>query len=177
MPSAKNVQAVEELKAKLENAKAIFFADYQGLTVSQIGDLRDKIRATNGEFSVAKNTLLKIALKENGLPRNLEEVLRGPTAVLIATEDEISPLKALVDFAKDAELPKLKAGIYEDRILSAEELQELAKLPSKPELHAKLVGILQGPMYGLVNVLSGNTRKLVYVLNAIKESKSKGGDS
>lgn len=171
MPSAKNIQAVEELKSKLENAKAIFFADYQGLTVSQIGDLRDKIRQVSGEFSVAKNTLLKIALKENGLPRDLEEVLRGPTAILIATEDEISPLKALVEFAKDTELPKLKAGIYEDRILTAEELNQLAKLPSKSELHTKLVGLLNSPLYGLVNVLSGNTHKLVYVLQAIKKQK------
>ena len=170
MPSQKNLQAVEALKNQFAGAKAIFFADYQGLTVSQMGDLRDKIRAATGEFSVAKNTLLKLAL-----PYDLEEVLRGPTAILIAKADEISPLKAVVEFAKETELPKIKAGIFEDRILTQKEVNELAKLPSKLELQAKLVGILKGPLYGLANVLSGNTRKLVYVLEAIR--KSKGGDS
>ncbi len=167
MPSQKNLQAVEALKTQFAGAKAIFFADYQGLTVSQMGDLRDKIRAVTGEFSVAKNTLLKLAL-----PYDLKEVLQGPTAILVAKEDEISPLKTVVEFAKDAELPKIKAGIFEDRILTAKEVNDLAKLPSKPELQAKLVAILKGPLYGLANVLSGNTRKLVYVLQAIKEQKS-----
>ena len=173
MPSSKNIQAVEELKTKLDGAKAVILADYLGLTVAQMGDLRDKIRAAAGELSVAKNTLIKLALQKP----ELDSVLQGPTAILIAKEDEISPLKALVEFAKNAELPKLKAGILDDRILSTDELNQLAKLPGKLELQAKVVGVLKGPLYGLVNVLSGNTRKLVYVLNAIKDQKSKGGDS
>ncbi len=172
MPNSKNIQAVEALKAKLADAKTIVFADYQGLSVKKIQELRAKVAEASGDLTVAKNTLLRLVLKEKHGDK-LDHTFEGPTAVLIAKDDEISPLKALVDFAKTAELPTLKAGILLDKIVTAQELLELAKLPGRLELQAKLVGMLKGPLYGLANVLSGNTRKLVYVLNAISSQKLK----
>lgn len=175
MPSKKNIQALADLKDKLSGAKAIVFADYLGLSVSQMNDLRQKIKETAGELTVTKNTLLKLIYKKT-LGDRLDDVLQGPTAVLIAREDEVGPLKALVEYAKDNELPKVKAGVLDDRVLSSEEINDLAKLPSRLELQAKLIGTLQGPIASLTRVLSGNTRKLIYVLKAISDQKSKGGE-
>lgn len=169
MPSAKNLQAVETLKSQVTGAKAVVLADYLGLTVSQMGDLRDKVRAASGSLVVAKNTLLKLALSNSAL----DEALHGSTILLTTTEDEIGPLKALVEFSKDTELPKVKAGIIDGKVLSADELLRLAKLPGRQELYAQLVGTISAPLSGLANVLTGPTRKLVYVLNAITSQNSK----
>ena len=175
MPSNKNIQALADLKDKLASAKSVVFADYHGLSVSQMQDLRAKVKETAGQLLVTKNTLLKLALKDKH-GNKLNDALKGPTALLIATEDEIGPLKALVGFAQEFDLPKVKAGVLEDRILSPEEIAELAKLPGRMELQAKLVATLNAPRTGLVTVLSGNFRQLIFALKAIQESKSEGGE-
>ena len=170
MPSQKNIQEVAALKEKAALAKAIALTDYRGLTVTQMTQLRDKVRAVGGELQVTKNTLLKLALNNEEL--NQTEALTGPTLTLFAYEDEVSPLKAIVDFAKDNELPKLKVGFLGKDFLNAEKLLHLALLPSREELQAKLVGQLAAPIHGFVNVLSGNLRNLVLVLKTIGERKN-----
>ena len=172
MPSDKNIQALAILKDKLANAKSVIFADYHGLSVSDQQELREKIKETAGELTISKNTLLHLALKEK-IGNKLDDVLTGPTAVIIATQDEIGPIKAVVEFAQIHALPKVKAGILEDRILSIEEIENLAKLPGRIELQVKLVSTLNAPITGFTNVLGGNLRKLIYALNAIKNGKQK----
>ena len=169
MPSQKNTQQLAELKEKIQTAKAIALADYRGLTVGQITELRTKIKEVGGELKVAKNTLLKLALDNAEL--NQTKALIGPTLILFANEDEATPLKILVDFAQEYELPTLKAGFLGEEFLDVAQLTALAKLPSRQQLQAKFVGQLSAPIHGLVNVLSGNLRNLIYVLQAIKQSR------
>lgn len=174
MPSQKNVSAVKDLESKLEQSQAVYLADYAGLTVKEQTILRDKVREAGGELVIAKNRLLKIAMKNQGLDADgLGANLTGPSATLFATSDPIAPLKALVDFAKkqEAELPKVKSGILDKKVLSITEVLQLASLPSRQELIAKLLGTLTNPARNLVNVLTAPTRNLVYALSAIKERK------
>jgi len=178
MPSQKNIYQLKDLKHQLKDAKSIVVTDYLGLTVSQMQTLRQAVKDASGQLLVAKNTLISLSLKEKGkegLPRDLEEALRGPTALLISHEDEISPLKALTEFAKDNDLPKIKAGLLDDRVLTAEEVTELSKLPGRTELQAKLIGTLNSPISGFTHVLKANLNNLVYVLKDIQKSK-KGGE-
>jgi large subunit ribosomal protein L10 len=174
MPSQKNTNQLEVLKDKLTKSKSIVFANYSGLSVSDQTKLRAAVNQTGGEFTVAKNTLLKLALKDklNDLPRNVEDVLWGPTAILFSYEDAIASLKALVQFSDEHELPEIKIGLLEDRILSVKEIKQLASLPTKDQLILKLINQLNAPRLGLITVLQGNIRKLVYVLQAIKDQKN-----
>lgn len=168
MPNQKKIDIVSELKTKLEKTKSLVFSDYRGLTVAQIQDLKKKVKKEKGEYVVAKNTLMLKALEQAGLPTPDISLLEGPTATLFSYEDEIGPLKAMVTFAKTSGIPILKLGILDKSILSKTEVESLSKLPSKNVLYAQVVGALTAPSYGLVNVLQGNIRKLVYVIDSIK---------
>lgn len=169
MPSAKNISLVAQLESKVAQAKALVLADYRGLSVADIQKLRAQIRTAGGTLTVAKNTLLKIALKNEGLA----PALQGPTALILALEDTLAPIKALVDFATAhaLNLPTPKAGLLDDRVLTAEDIKSLAALPSRDQLIAQLISSLQTPAYGLVTVLQGNLRSLVYALSAVKNKK------
>lgn len=169
MPSAKNVATVAQLHTQLSQAKSFVLADYRGLSVKDLQKLRSQIRSVGGTLTVAKNSLIKIALQN----QDLEPALQGPTVLILSLEDAIAPMKVLIDFAKNHELalPVPKAGLFEDRVLTATDIQTLAALPSYPELLAKLLGQLQAPVYGLVTVLQANLRQLVYVLSAVKSKK------
>jgi len=187
MPSQRNINQLAGLKDKLGRARSVVLADYAGLSVGQQTVLRSKVREAGGEFTVAKNTLLKLALgeilnTEYRIP-NAENrtdhskfsiqnsvLLLGPTAVLFSYQDEVMPLKVMVEFAKGHDKPTIKGGFLENQELTARQVLELAKLPGKNELMVQLLGRLQSPTYGLVNVLEGNLRKLVMVLKA-KENK------
>ncbi len=191
MPSQRNINQLARLKDKLGRARSVVFADYAGLSVGQQTELRSKVAEAGGEFTVAKNTLLKLALEQilnteyrilnkeqkESLAKHSEfsiqnsVFLQGPTAVLFSYQDEIMPLKVMVEFAKGAEKPTIKAGFLGNQELTAEQVAELAKLPGKQELIVQLLGRLQSPAYGLVNVLTGGIRKLVLVLRAIEEKK------
>ena len=154
----------------------MILADYTGLSVSQQAELRRKVRGSGGQFLVAKNRLFKLAFQEKSkdLPRDVEDVLRGPTSFLFTFEDEIGPIKALVEFSKSHDLPNLKLGIVlkpEDRLLTVEEIEELARLPTHAELIARLIGTLNAPKLRFVNVLSGNIMKLAIVIKAISDKK------
>lgn len=176
MPSQKNINQVKELTEKLSQAKAVILADHSGLSVSQQGKLRKSISEAGGQFLVAKNRLFKLALveKSKDLLQQVEDVLREPTAFLFAIKDEIAPIKALVQFSEQHELPKLKLGFVldpEDRVLSIEEIEALAKLPTRDQLIAQLIGALNSPRIRLLATLSGNLSKLVRTLHEIKNTK------
>ncbi|MBU2052134.1 MAG: 50S ribosomal protein L10 [Patescibacteria group bacterium] len=161
MPSEKNITTVNLLKTKLAQAKSIVLSDASGLSVNLQRELRQKVKLAGGELIVIKNTLLKLAL-------GVKELLPGPTITLLAYEDEIAPIKALAEFAKAHELPKIKAGFLAKEPLSKEQVEMLANLPTKIELLGQTVATLNSPISGLVNVLAGNIRKLIYVLKAVK---------
>lgn len=174
MVQQKKIFAVENLAAKIKDAKACYLADYRGLSVGKTTELRQQVKTAGGEMEVVKNRLLKLALKTAGqteLAENEGLQLAGPTAALWAQTDEIAPLKALVKFAQDNELPKIKAGFMGPEFLSAAQVTELAKIPGLSQLKAKLVGSLAAPIYGLVWTLKGNLQKLAWALQAIAKQK------
>lgn len=165
MPTSKKIFTVQNLTQKLKDTKALVLADYRGLSVSQMADLREEVKKAGGELEVVKNRLLGRAAKEAKVAI-ADEVLTGPTAALWAWEDEIEPIKALHDFSQKAGLPKIKLGLFEGRVVSLERVKELASLPSLNELKLKLVNTLQSPTFGLTNALNWNVKKLVLLLNA-----------
>lgn len=167
-------EQVKDLTEKITRSKAIFFADYKGMTMQHLSTLRDQLSEQNAQFLVAKNTLLKIALKDSKKPA-LDDTLEGPTGTIFAYDDEITPIKALVKLIKDTGIGQVKAGILGDLILDATKVKQLASLPSKDELRAKTVGILVAPLQGIVGVLQGNLRNLVYALDQIKIQR--GGEA
>jgi large subunit ribosomal protein L10 len=174
MPSQKNLDQIQNLKEKFEKAKSIVLADYAGLPVHLQQDLRAKVIEADGELIVAKNTLLKLACQELNYPIDtLTDSFTGPTITLFAYQDEIAPIKALAMFAKINELPTIKAGYLNKDPLTKEQVESLAKLPTKVELIAKTVATIKAPLTGFVNVLSGNLKNLIYVLTAISK---KGGE-
>ncbi|MDO8638162.1 MAG: 50S ribosomal protein L10 [Candidatus Daviesbacteria bacterium] len=164
---AQKIAKVADLTQKLGKAKSVVFADYQGLTMNQLSDLRNKLRDAGAEFEVTKNSLLNIALPASSLQVPASS-LEGPTATLFSYEDEIAPIKILVKAFKDAQKGSVKAGLLNNDILDALSITRLANLPTKLELQTKMVGSLSSPLYGLVNVLQGNLRGLVQALNQVK---------
>ncbi|MBI2018913.1 50S ribosomal protein L10 [Candidatus Daviesbacteria bacterium] len=169
-------QAVQQIQEKLGKAKAIVFADYKGLTMKHLSDLRNKLRDVNGEFSITKNSLLERALPAS----NFE----GPTATLFAYDDQITPIKILVKALKDAAIGKVKAGFLGVDVLDENKILTLASLPSKDELKGQVVGLLAAPLQGMVSVLQGNLRNLVHVVRELRSvytlseiQKAKGGES
>ena len=168
MPSQRNINQLSALKDKFSRAKSVVFADHSGMSVPDTQALRQGVKDAGGEMTVAKNTLLKLALEQG--PRAKGQGLRelaGPTSVLFAYQDEILPIKVLAKFAADHDKPLIKAGLLGSESLTAEQIKELASLPGFNELLVKFMGQMQGPAYGLVGVLQGNIRKLVLVLKAI----------
>ncbi len=172
MPNQKNLEEVKNLEQQLDQVQALFLANYSGLSVKDQQELRAKVKEAGGYLKVTKNTLLKIALKNKGFDvETLSEALTNQNITLFATDDPVAPLKVMVEFAKEHEKPEVKAGFLGKETLPLEKITQLASLPSKDELIAKLMRTIQGPMSGLVNVLSAPTRNLVYALNTIKEKK------
>ena len=170
---AQKEESVQILKDKLLRAKSVVFADYKGLTMKQLSDLRNKLREVNGEFTITKNTLLDFALKNSQLSIVNSQLFQGPTATLLAYDDEISPIKILVKALKDAAMGKVKSGFLGVEPLDETKIIQLSTLPTKDELRGKTVGILVAPLQGIVSVLQANLRNLVYALSEIQ--KSKGG--
>ena len=170
MKKQDKIFTVQNLAAKLKEAKTVVLTDYQGLTANQITQLRTMVKNVGGELMVVKNTLLQRALKDASLPIPENE---GPTAIVIGIEDEIEPIKTLSQHQRNLGLPKFKSGIWEDRVITAEELDELGQLPSKDQLLVKLTSLLRSPGVRLVGSLSGNQRKLVLILKA----KAEGGEN
>lgn len=160
----KKEEAVLSLSETLKKAKTVVLADYRGLTMHQLSQLRTKLAQVNAQLTVVKNTLLSRALALSNYPQLEDRVLTGPTALCIAYGDEVSPLNILAAFARLHQLPTFKGGYLERVYLPAVRLQELAKLSSRAELLRYLIGTISAPLYGIVNVLDGNLRNLVLVL-------------
>ncbi len=166
------VETVQSLGEKVSRAKTMAFINYQGLTVNQISDLRDKIKTAGGEVIVAKNTLMKKALAAQDFPDTGSD-LTGPTATVFSYEDEIAPIKQIADTAKVlGGIPKFKFGFFARDLLDLAGVEKLSTIPGRAQLQAKVVGSLASPLYGIVNVLQANIRNLAVVLNEISKKQS-----
>lgn len=153
-------EEVSKLAEKLKEAKIILLTDYRGINVADVTKLRADLRNTNSEYKVIKNNIIKRALDANG-ESGLDDLLEGPTAIVIGTEDYLEPSKVIYNFSKNNEFYKIKGGIIEGKVMTAEEIVTLAKLPSRQELMAKLAG-----------ALLGNITKLAVALDAVREQKA-----
>ena len=161
---------VAELKDLLTASKGVVLVNYCGLTVAEDTELRAKMREAGVKYMVAKNTFIRIAAKEAGI-EGLDSVLEHNTALAFSAEDPVAPAKILNDFSKDHKALELKAGVLDGKVIAVEEVKALAELPSREELLAKLVGSMQAPISGLVNVLQGTIRNFVYTLEAVRQKK------
>ena len=164
---------VEELSKAFSTSTLVLLTDYRGLSVSEMQDVRKKLRDVNARFKVAKNTLLRLALKKAKIDKAIPESIALPTAAAYTSDDPIRVMKVIVDLEKRMEKPKVKFGILEGEFIDADKVKEYAKLPPKEVILAQLVGSVSAPLYGLIQVLAGILRKPIYVLNAIKENKGK----
>ena len=152
-------EEVKKLAEKIKDASLVLLTDYRGINVSDVTALRKAVREVGGEYLVIKNNITRRALKECGID-TLDEVLTGPTAVIIAQEEYLPSLKAIYNFAKNNDFYKIKGGVLEGKVSSVEELTTLAQLPSREELIAKLAGCLLA-----------NVSKLAATLDAVRVKK------
>lgn len=164
---------LRDLSEKVKKSKSIFFAKFSGLGVKENEDLRRQLDAEQSEYYVAKKTLLKIAMKDMNVEGLDVRDLDGQLAAIFGYEDQVIPAK-IVDKFREKNEGKIEfvGGVLDNRFYGASEVVALAKLPSKTELYAKMVGSLNAPISGFVNVLAGNLRSLVCVLKAIEERKN-----
>lgn len=162
-------QIVQELTGQMQDAKAVVFADIQKLKIKDTDELRRLCREQGIVMLVTKKTLLNKALQSRGITA---DAFDGGVCAFFGTGDEVAPAQVVAKFAKKHDVMMLFGGILEGAFIDAMKVSALSKLPGKQELLARLVGTLNAPVSGFVNVLAGNIRGLVNVLNAVKDSKA-----
>ncbi len=169
MPQTKEQKqkVLKALKEKIAKQKAIFFVDFAGLKVKDMSDLRKKIRGVDGEFKVAKKTLMGIAFKDAKIDIDAKK-LPGELALVLGYKDEASPAKLIWETSSRNQNLKILGGFMNNKLMTKEEVEFLAQLPGRDELLAKLVASFASPMSGFLNVLQGNIKGIVYVLTRIK---------
>ena len=164
---------VEELAAALKGVDSAILFDYKGLNVPQVTELRRQVRAAKGKYKVVKNTLARRVLKGTEF-EPLSEFFQGTTAIAFTGTDPVALAKTLTTFAKTAPALTIKAAVVQGRKIQAAEVTELATLPGKPELYAKLLFLLNAPMVRLVTVLNAAPQAL---LNVLTQAEKKKGES
>lgn len=161
---------VAELKEVLSSSKCTVLVDFCGLTVAQDTKLRVEMRKAGVSYGVVKNTLLRIAAQEAGV-EGLEPSLEKNTAIAYSAEDPVAVAKVICDFAKANKELKIKVGVLDGKVISADEIKAVAALPPKEVLVAKLLGSMNSPISGFVGVLQGTIRKVVYAIDAVRKEK------
>ncbi len=156
---AKKQNEVQIYKEKFEKSKLVILADYRGINVSDVTKMRANLRKSNTEYKVAKNSILKFAAKEANLAE-IEPLLEGPTAIAFSYEDYVDPAKVIYDFAKTTDYYKIKGGVMDGKVISVEEIERLAKLPSREMLLTQLA-----------TVLLANIRNFAVVVDQVRKQK------
>jgi large subunit ribosomal protein L10 len=171
MATPEKEQAVAQLVEKINGARAIIVTDYSGMDVLSISELRKKCREASVEYKVVKNTLTKIAVQQTRYGF-LAERIDGPTALAFSVTDEVAPARVLSEFRKNHELPKIKLGLIEGRIVNPADIERLAFLPPKKILVGRFAGTLRRPLSMLSFALTFNLRQLVVVIEEVKKKKT-----
>ena len=176
MPSAEKTERVDQLAAVIAESKSMVLADFAGIDVAAVTELRRQFRAAAVDYRVVKNRLAKRAVVEAGLS-DLEPFFAGPTAVAFAQEDPLAAAQVLQKFIDAGGKMAIKSGFLDGQVLSADEVKALASLPPREELLAQVTGAVRGPLAGFVGALNGLLQKLVGVIAAIEEQqRTAGGD-
>ncbi len=165
---AQKEKMVADYVDKMSRSQAVILADYRGLTMANLTELRQRLRETDAVFQIIKNTLFERALEESGIPVPTEQ-LQGPVAVGYCLGEAPPAAKALMDFAKEAEYLRIKGAIVGTSLLDPEGVKGLAELPPREVLLAQLLGAVQGPMSNLAGLVTAPLRELVQVLQARSE--------
>ena len=158
-------EEVKKLAEEMKEAKLILLTDYRGINVTDVTNLRTDLRNVNAKYAVIKNNITRRALAECGI-EGLEDKLVGPTAVIMSNEDYLEPAKAIYKFSKDNDYYKIKGGVIEGKVMTAEEIITLAKLPSRETLLSMLAG-----------ALLGNISKVAVALDQVRIKKEAGAES
>lgn len=161
---------VGEIAQKMKESKVFIVADYRGLNVAAVTQLRKELREAGIEFKVMKNTLMNLAANDLGL-EGIQDYFNGPNAVAFGVDDVVAPAQILSKFAKAHPALEIKAGVLEGNFVTAEDIKALADLPSREVLLAKLANVMQSPIAGMANVLQGPIRKLGYALVEVQKVK------
>lgn len=165
-------EILRDLAEKIKRAKSVVFAKFNALGVRENEDLRNRLRSEKGEYYVAKKTLLDIAFKDSKVEGLNIRDFEGKVAAVFGYEDEVAPARIIGKFKRETpDKIDFLGGILENKIISAETVKTLSALPRKQELYGKMVGSMNAPISGFVNVLAGGLRNLAYVLKAIEEKK------
>lgn len=171
MPKQEKIDVVTDVKERALRAKSIVVTDYRGITVKDMTELRTKLRNEDVEYKIVKNRLLKIALREAGLP-TMDEYLKGTTAIAFGMKDPISPAKVLVAYAKDNDKLKVIGGQMDNELLDAAALVTLSQMPSREVLLSRFVGSLASPVQKLAFGLNQVVCKVVYALDAVARKRA-----
>jgi len=178
MPTQAKAEIIEQLAEKLSRASVTILVQTQGLKVKDMNDLRSKMRAARIDFQVAKNTLLRIATERNHMTGVDTSIFNGQTSVALGYEDEIAAVKAVVDYIRTSRVAVLKSGILAGQTLSAQQIEDLAKMPGgKNYAKAQVVGVIQGPLATTYSLLSAPLRDLCYVIQARAEQLQGNAES
>lgn len=170
MPRPEKVQAVAEIKERLEEARAVFLTEFSGLSVKEQQELRRGLRSNEAEFKVVKMTLARRAADELGLDA-LDEWLSGPTALAFAMGDPVGAAKVLKDFAKDHPVLKVKGGLLGGELLTPERIEELAEIEPREVLLAKIAGALSAPLTQMAGLLAALPRNAATAMQQLLEKK------
>ncbi|MGA2622335.1 MAG: 50S ribosomal protein L10 [Bacteroidota bacterium] len=163
---------ITEVKDQVARAKSMFFADFTGITVEEINELRREFRKSNVDYRVVKNTLVRKALEGVSGYDKVNENLVGPTAIAFGYDDPVLPAKIIKKFRDKHQKLNVKVCILESRVFEGRQLDDLAKLPSRAETVAGILGTLQAPVAGIVGCIAAVMRDLVYVVDAIEKKKA-----
>ena len=161
---------VDSLREKLTGAQSLFLTDFSGINVKDISQLRGQCRAAHLEYLVAKNTLIRRAVADTPLA-SLDPYLQGPTALVISGEDGVNAAKIIVKFSEEHESFQVKAGVMSERIIDADRVKDVARLPGRKVLVARLLGVLNSPLAGLVYVLNDTLGRAVRVLDQVRQAR------
>jgi len=172
MQRSEKETVVQDVTDVFMKAKSVFVTDYEGLTVEKMSLLRRKCRASAVEYRVVKNTLAKMAADRAGKGQ-INPYFKGPSAIAYSFEDASAPARIIKDFFKENQKPKVKFTLFEGTFYGPEKLDEIAALPSRTELIARVVGGLNAPIQGLAGALGGILSKLVRTVDAVRESRAK----
>jgi len=167
-------QAVTQLTDDLGRIKLAVMTDYRGLTVREVEELRETLRAQGITYRVTKNTLLRLATQNNSALAEINPAtFNGPMALAMGFDDEVAPARIIFQYAKAHEALEIVGAITADgQVLDASQVKALANLPTREQLIAQVVGTIAAPLTGFVGVMSGNLRSIVYLLNALQEQKA-----